>query len=205
MSGKVLEKMDVGSYTYVHVDAGEKKIWAAAARFAVSVGDEVVVPTAAEMRNFHSKTLDRTFEVIYFVEKIHVKGAPEATAGSGAPHSVAPSSEAAGALDLSGIAKAEGGKTVAEILDGGAASAGQEVAVRGRVAKFTPKIMGTNFLHLRDGTTSSGGGNDLTVTTKTVVDAGSLVLVRGVVTADKDFGAGYKYDLIIEDASVIEE
>jgi hypothetical protein len=65
--------------------------------------------------------------------------------------------------------------------------------------------MGTNFLHLSDGTTSGGGGTDLTVTTNTAVEVGALVLVRGIVTTDKDFGYGYKYDLIIEDANVSEE
>lgn len=204
-SGTVIETMNSGGYTYVHVDAGEKKIWAAAPPFEVSVGDQVIVPPGAAMRDFHSKTLDRTFETIYFQAGIQVAGIRNEVPGSGSKHAGSQPTEPTVALDLSGIAKAEGGKTIAEILDAGPALSGQEIAVRGRVAKFVPQIMGTNFLHLSDGTTSSGGGSDLTVTTNTAVEVGALVLVRGIVTTDKDFGYGYKYDLIIENANVTEE
>jgi hypothetical protein len=205
ISGKVIETMNAGGYTYVHVDDGEKQIWAAAPGFTVSVGDEVVVPPGAPMVDHHSKTLDRTFELIYFVGGIETEGSGGEASKSPFVHSAGGPSAAARTLDLSDIARADRGKTVAEIFDEGAALAGQEVAVRGRVAKMVPRILGTNFVHLQDGTSSKDGRNDLTVTTKAEVEVGTLVLVRGVLIADKDFGHGYKYDLIIEDASVTEE
>jgi hypothetical protein len=203
ITGKVIETMNAGGYTYVHVDDGKQKIWAAAPGFEVSVGDEVFVPPGAPMVDHHSKTLDRTFELIYFVGGISVSGSTPESADS--PYVHAAGTPAEQALDLSGIAKAGGGKTIAEIFDGSAELAGQEVVVRGRVSKFTPKIMGTNFMHLRDGSSSKDGRNDLTVTTKTAVEVGALVLVRGVVSVDRDFGYGYKYDVLLEDASVNEE
>ena len=76
--------------------------------------------------------------------------------------------------------------------------------VRGKVVKFLPQIMGKNWLHLQDGS-GSEGSNDLTVTTATTVNVGDVVLVSGVVSVDRDFGFGYEYDVILEDAEVTVE
>jgi hypothetical protein len=202
VSGKVVETMNAAGYTYVHVDTGGEKLWFAAPGFKVAVGDEVVVPAGAEMRDHYSKTLDRSFEVIYFVGGIRVEGAPDASSKSPFQHSGAGPAEE---FELTGIAKVDGGKTIAEIFDAGSGLAGQTVSVRGRVVKFSPRILGVNFVHLRDGTSSKQGKGDLTVTTKTDVEVGALVVVRGLVAADKDFGFGYTYDLIVEDAAVTTE
>lgn len=105
-------------------------------------------------------------------------------------------------VDLSGIAKAEGGKTIAEVFADKAGLAGQTVVFRGRVVKVNAGIMGKNWLHVRDGS-GVEGTNDLTVTTTEVLpNVGDTVLVTGAVAVDKDFGMGYRYDLIIEDAEV---
>jgi hypothetical protein len=61
--------------------------------------------------------------------------------------------------------------------------------------------MGVNWIHIQDGTGDSGA-NDLTVTTLDSAKIGDVVLVKGTAATDKDFGAGYKYDLIVEEATV---
>ena len=81
---------------------------------------------------------------------------------------------------------------------------GKTVSVRGKVVKFSPKIMGKNWVHLKDGTGESGS-DDLTITTAASVKVGDTVLVRGVVATDKDFGFGYRYELLVEDASITVE
>jgi hypothetical protein len=204
-SGRVSETMNAAGYTYVRVDTGEKQVWFAAPGFEVAVGDKVEAPAGAEMRDHYSKTLDRSFEVIYFVGGLRVEGAAGGSSKSPFGHSGAGGAAAADAFDFSGITRADGGKTIAEIFDAGSDLAGQAVSVRGKVVKFSAQILGTNFLHLRDGTSSEQGQADLTVTTKTEVKVGSVVVVKGVVSADKDFGFGYRYDLIIEDANLIVE
>ena len=73
--------------------------------------------------------------------------------------------------------------------------------VRAKVVKFSPNIMGKNWIHLQDGT-GTKGTDDLTVTTATSVKVGDTILVSGVVVINRDFGYGYKYDVIIEDAKV---
>ena len=108
-------------------------------------------------------------------------------------------------VDLTGIARAEGGKTVAELFAEKDQLAGQPVVIRGKVVKSNPGIMGKNWLHVRDGS-GAEGTNDITVTTAgDVPNVGDTVLVRGPVTLNKDFGMGYQYDVIIEDAEVTVE
>jgi hypothetical protein len=133
-----------------------------------------------------------------------VAKAPEAPAASAAPQMPAghPAAEPAEDVDLSGIAKADGGKTVAEVFAEKDTLGGQPVTVRGKVVKVNAGIMGKNWLHVRDGS-GAEGTNDLTVTTAGELPAvGATVIVTGPVTLDKDFGAGYTYDVIVEDAEV---
>ena len=103
------------------------------------------------------------------------------------------------------VEKAEGAdaKTVAEVWAAKGSLGDKEVVVRGKVVKFLGGIMGTNFLHLRDGSGTDGAGdNDLTITTNDVAKVGDVVTVRGVVHVDKDFGAGYRYPVIVENGKV---
>ena len=210
INGTVVETINTGGYTYVQVDSGKEKIWAAAPEFQVKVGDLVTVPTGMLMKNHHSKTLNRTFDQIYFVGKIPVAGAepttptvPATAKASGAPHeNIVPA--APSDMDFSGIKKPEGGKTVAELYAENDKLAGKDVTVRGKVVKFSASIMGTNWIHLQDGT-GGEGSNDLTVTTDATVAVGDTVLVKGVLAADKDIGYGYKYAVIVENSTVTVE
>lgn len=214
VTGKVIETMEASSYTYVHVDTGVRTVWAAAPKFAVKVGDRVTVPTGSPMQNYKSDTLNRTFSLVYFAGSIEVAGAsagaPSGMSGQGAsdrstPHPGSNRAPKVEAQALAGISKPDGGLTVGEAYDRGAALAGNEVLMRGRVVKYSPRIMGTNWIHLQDGTEAADGRNDLVVTTDGAAAVGDLVLVRGTVSADKDFGYGYKYDLIVEKAAVTVE
>jgi hypothetical protein len=200
-TGKVVETMNAAGYTYVQVDGGAQKIWAAAPQFAVAVGDTVVVPSGMPMRDFYSKTLKRTFDLVYFVSSIEVLGTQTADRKVMAAHGAGAATPPAVAVDLSNIKKPEGGETVAELYAKKAALAGKAVVVRGRVVKFTAAVMGKNWIHVRDGT-GTKGSDDLTITTSTTATVGNTVLVRGKLSTDRDFGFGYRYDILIEDAKV---
>lgn len=211
ITGKVIETMNAAGYTYVQVDDGTKKVWAAAPEFQVAVGDEVIVPDGMPMNNYHSKSLDRDFEVVYFVDAIlnpNAPGAavdPNAAVPEGHPNTKV-SAAAPADIDLKDIAKADGGKTVAEVNSGKAELAGKEITLRGKVVKYNAQIMGKNWLHIQDGSGDAAAGtNDITVTSATEAKVGDTVLISGKVTLDKDFGYGYKYALIIEDAKVTVE
>ena len=208
-SGTVVETMNAAGYTYVQVDTGSAKVWAAAPEFQVKVGDQVVVPEGTPMQNYHSNTLNRDFAVVYFVGSIlnsSTGGAPAHGGEMPAGHPPAAASKPPVQIDLSGVKKAEGGVTVEEIFAGKANLAGKDVVLRGKVVKFNAQIMGKNWLHVRDGSgDAKARTNDLTITTDVPVKVGDTVLVKGKVTLDKDFGSGYKYNVIIEDAKVTVE
>ena len=206
-TGKVAETMDAAGYTYIMVDTGSEQFWAAAPQFVVKVGDEVAVPEGMPMPNYHSKTLDRTFDVVYFVPSVLVGGAGQMPAAKTA---VNPSDSAGRTVvtktdvDLSGIKPADGGQTVADIYAKKTELAGKPVTIRGKVVKFSPAIMGKNWIHLQDGT-GEAGSNDLTVTTDVTAKTGDTVLISGTLATDKDFGYGYAYGVIVEDANVTVE
>ena len=103
--------------------------------------------------------------------------------------------------DFSKIVKPKGGKTVQEVYQEKDKLKGKRVTLRGKVVKYNEGIMGKNWIHLRDGT-GKEPANDLTVTTQAKAKVGDTVLLEGIVTLDKDLGAGYNYDVIIEDAKV---
>jgi len=128
---------------------------------------------------------------------------PAAETPAPAPHPTP--SAPAGNVDLSGIERAAGGKTIAEVFAAKDQLAGETVVFRGKVVKTNAGIMGKNWLHVRDGS-GEEGTNDLTVTTVDVLpDVGDTVLVTGPVGVNVDFGMGYEYDVIIEDAEVVVE
>jgi len=140
--------------------------------------------------------------------------APAQAPAQPAPANITPSPMDTPAQHISGgtadiskidVARAEGanGHTVAELWAGKAALQDHPVTVRGKVVKFLPGIMGRNWLHLRDGSGSpEQGTHDITVTTNETAAVGDTVLVNGILRADKDFGAGYRYGVIIEEAKL---
>ncbi len=66
LSGTVVETMNSGGYTYVLIENNGKKTWVAAPQTTVKVGQQVTCLPGGEMKNFTSKTLNRTFESIIF-------------------------------------------------------------------------------------------------------------------------------------------
>jgi hypothetical protein len=208
--GKVLETMNAGNYTYARVKTADGETWVAGPETTLSVDDAVEWPGGMEMKKFTSKTLGRTFESILFVDRLVVSGSsPSAAASSPAASGAAPHASLSGKTEdgakVGDIARLEGGLTVAEIYDRRVELDGKEVALRGRVVKFNAGVMDRNWIHLRDGSTSKDERNDLTVTSSGTASVGNIVVVRGRVVREKDFGFGYRYDVMLEGAAVTVE
>jgi len=186
VSGTVLETFASGGYTYVRLDTEAGEVWAAVSETAVAEGDEVTINGPMVMENFTSPSLDKTFDRILF---------GGLTRGAGSGDDTAPTD----------IERADGDNahTVAEINEQGAELAGSRVRVRGQVVKYNASIMGSNWLHLQDGSGDAASGtNDMTVTTQGTAAVGDVVVVEGIVVVDKDFGAGYKYAVLLEEATI---
>ena len=77
---------------------------------------------------------------------------------------------------------------------------GKSIIVTGRVVKVNNGIMGRNWVHLQDGTKCNSKDCDLTITTSANVSIGSNAGFEGKIILDKDFGSGYKYDVLMEGA-----
>ncbi|WP_305042566.1 hypothetical protein [Geoalkalibacter sp.] len=217
ISGTVVETMNTAGYTYVQVDTGSKLVWAAGPETQVKVGDTVVLAPGQEMHEYRSNSLDRTFDMILFVPGIMVGGESQAAAGAPGmmPGMQMPGMEMPGGhpevggpksaeIDFTGLTPVEGGQTVGQIYAQKADLSGKEVQVRGKVVRFSPQIMGKNWIHLQDGTDNDGKG-DITVTTLAMAQVGDTVVVSGVLGTDKDIAHGQVYEVIIEDAQVVVE
>ena len=101
-------------------------------------------------------------------------------------------------------APGELGHTVAEVVDGRTKLVGKAVRVRGVVVKSTSGVLGKTFVHLRDGSgNAAAGDHDLTATINQEAAVGSTLLLEGTVVTDKDFGAGYTYRVLLEDAHTV--
>lgn len=92
-------------------------------------------------------------------------------------------------------------KTVAALNQSKAALAGQKITAQGKVVKVNNGIMGRNFVHIQDGT-GDASSNNLIVTSKQTANVGEQVVISGVVVLNRDFGGGYSYPLLIEEASI---
>jgi len=200
IEGQVSDTISVPGYTYVEVDTGSDKSWAAVPGTSVNIGDQVSFSMVAPMHNFYSKTLQRNFPVIYFVDHLVTDaGTTTISAAASAAHGQISQEPVADLAE--DINKAKGGNTIAEIHTQQKDLNGHTLRVRGQVTKFTAGVLGKNWVHIRD----SSSENDLTVTTDATVAISDVVTVEGTLELDKDFGYGYFYSVILQDASVTKE
>ncbi|MBI3595825.1 MAG: DNA-binding protein [Nitrospirae bacterium] len=193
-TGVVLTTMNAGSYTYLEVETKSGRYWAAVPQMDLAVGDQVDVAPGSEMKSFFSPTLNRTFDSIIFTSSVKVLGkdsSPDKPAISKPPVRQTQ-------------AGSNGVKTVEQVYADRESLKGKQVQVRGKVVKFTPGIMGKNFLHIQDGS-GKEGTNDLPVTSQQAAKIGDHILVLGTLDTDKDFGAGYTYKVILENAKITPE
>lgn len=204
VEGKVLEVKYVDNFAYLRLQTHTGESWAAVIDAQVKEGDTVKIENAMLMENFESKKLNRTFNKIIFG---NLAGAGKSAAGYsvlGASFSVKPPAKLEKIKDVA-IPKASGANaaTVEEVVTKSAQLKGKTVVVRGKVVKYNAGIMGKNWIHLYDGTGSTANeSDDILVTTSGTASVGEIVTVKGIVNVDQDFGAGYAYKVLIEDATV---
>jgi len=209
----VKEVLQTTSYTYLLVNEGSEENWLALPKMQANVGDTYYYRNGFKMTDFESKELDKKFPVVYFLESI--SSTPELIAGdlSANPHTnLQVSTDSLAEVNYSAkvlvekeqvnIQPAEKGITIAELFGNKEKYAGKTIRVKGKVTKFNTKIMKHNWIHIQDGTEFSGKF-DLTATTDIEVAVGETIILEGKVALDKDFGYGYFYEILLEDAKLI--
>lgn len=199
---EVAEVIHGNTYTYMKVKEKMGERWVATGKTEVDAGDVLYYGEALQMNDFTSKELDRTFDEIYFIDQVSEEPISADPARimpphSGSAHGAHGAQESEVSLD-----KADDELTVGQIYANPQEYSGEEVEIRGVVVKVNNEIMGKNWVHIQDGT-GSEGDFDLTVTTTDKAEVGDEVTFKGKITLEKDFGAGYYYDVIMEEAELL--
>ena len=201
LKGEVLEVQDVDSYTYLRLRTKDGETWAAVNKSPVRKGAQVTIEDPMEMSDFTSKALNRTFPTIVF----GTLGGAAAGSAMGDPGHVHGDRSAAADVETITVARAEGpdARSVADIVGRSAELKDKPVTVRGKVVKVAANILEMNWIHLRDGTGSAKDGtDDILVTTKDEPQVGDIVVAKGTVRTNVDFGAGYAYKVLVDSATV---
>ena len=190
----VEETIQVSGYTYIRAKEGDKDYWMAVTTMDVKPGETLYYEGSMEMKNFESKELKRKFDAILFAE--NVSKIPPTNAGNNIKAS--PQKPTIEKENIS-VTPAAGGITIAQFFSNPNSYAGKTVKVKGKVVKVNNGIMKTNWVHIQDGT-SAGSDFDLTVTTNDNVNVGDVVTFEGSLVLNKDFGYGYSYKVLLENA-----
>jgi len=194
-AAKVEQILDAGTYIYLEVTENDETYWIAVTRMDIEVGEIVYFSKSMEMKNFESKTLNRTFESVLFVQD--ASESPDQKSGSN-PHqnlTIQVDEEIS-------IETPADGKTVEQVYNEKESLNCKTVKVKGKVVKFNAGIMNRNWFHIQDGT-GDAKSNDLVVTSQEEAAVGDVVTLEGIVASYKDFGSGYFFPVIIEDAKIV--
>ncbi|MBA1438645.1 MAG: SH3-like domain-containing protein [Epsilonproteobacteria bacterium] len=186
-TAKVLQSMNSGGYTYMKVDDGTNSYWIAMTQRNVKKGDTIKYTEQGWMKNFHSKTLNRTFDNILF--------AGDATAAQTHQAVTYPPDI------INSKYKTNKTITIAEAFKNRNQYAGKTVSIRAKVTKVSHDIMKLNWVHLEDGSRFMGMDDLVFTTDKTTPKEGDVVTATGTLVKDKDFGYGYFYPVIIQNTS----
>ncbi len=233
-TGVIITTMDASGYTYLHLDTEGGKIWVALPVTKVKKGDKVSYRDGITMQEFHSKTLDKTFDHIIFSPGLEGEDVPQTplaeleknsstnsfaeavqaesanSAESDKEHALV-SGGSSGAIVVPSVevqvekVTGEDGYSIAEIFSKAPDLNGKQVRVRGKVVKFNPNIMGKNWIHIQDGSGDPmKNTHDMVIVTTAQIQLAEIVVIKGLLAANKDFGFGYKYDAIIEEAMIVQ-
>ena len=192
----VKETFNAGGYTYIN---GENGLWLAVGQTNIELNKAYYYQGALEMRDFHSKELNRDFPQIYFLNSI--SETPTAISKPNAKPAAQMQKQINKKIEVQ-LDKKEGITSIADVYKNQKELSGKEITVYGKVAKFNKSIMGKNWIHIQDGSDFEGN-YDLTITSMDVTSVGEIVELTGKITLNKDFGAGYSYAVIMEEGKLV--
>ncbi len=210
---KVKEVEQVGGYTYLLVKGKGPEYWVAVSAMEAAPGETYYYQGGMLMEDFHSNELDRDFESVVFLDAIYPGTPPNSDMESGVAQEMdfdqplpangqgdTPGSRAVEEKARIEVEAAEGAVTIAELYANPSEYEGKQVKVTGMVTKFNPQIMDRNWVHLQDGT-EYDGKFDLTATSAEYFETGNTITLEGVLALNRDFGYGYNYELLLENAT----
>lgn len=212
--GTVKKVEEAGKYIYLNIDEDGKDIWLVTMpnffKEKVAEGDKLEYLGGDIIKGFKSKSLDRTFDSIVFVTKIRslkevssaVEEVEEAMPQNKHRKQLPAMEKKISAPAKGEIEKAREGKNIEEIFSEKDQLNNKEVVLRGKVMKVIKNILAKTWITLQDGTGSSPDNKIIAVISDSV-DKGNIVIVKGNLKTDVNLGAGYKYKVLIDEASII--
>ena len=192
----VKEVLDTDKYSYLKVNEAENEFWVAITKREITIGDTYFYKGGLLKKNFYSKEYDRVFETVYLVSNIWKT--PDAKEDWTKDKSeIKIKGGESTDITIEKIELAEGSISMSELLKNKEKYRDQLVKVTGKCFKVNPMIMKRNWIHLSDG---SEKDISLVITTSENIPLGATVSLEGKISIDRDFGAGYRYDIIMEGA-----
>lgn len=189
----VKEILPASRYVYLKVTEGNSApFWIAAVKKDVKIGDTYYYKGGLLKTNFESKDHTRTFDTIYLINRLinhnhsASKGLTNTTKEDIPTHT-------------NKVVPHKGSITIAELVSDPKKYEGSTVQISGNCVKINANIMDRNWIHIKDG---SKDDYDLVVTSSEYITEGSQVTMKALVVLNKDFGAGYSYELILENGVV---
>lgn len=184
------EVLNTERYSYLHVTESGEKFWIAIPKKEVKIGQTYFYKGGLLKRNFESKEYNRVFETLYLVSDVIPLNAEPTELSAGTKKEVSTH----GPISVNPV---EGSISLSELFADPAKYQGKVVLITGKCVKVNSMIMDRNWIHIQDG---SVDGLDLTVTTNESVTLDAVVSFEGTIALNKDFGAGYRYNVIMEQA-----
>jgi hypothetical protein len=200
-TGTVLETSSGGGYTYMHIDENGSKYWIAGPQSNLGKGSQVRFDEQMWMHDFQSKALNRKFDSIMFVGAIQpASGASGKSSSTGASVKKAVSTKKAASAKVK-ILKPATSYPIRELYAKSDELNGKLVRVKGTVIKVSSGILGRNWVHIQDGTIYMGSSSIIFTSPDDRAEVGDEITAQGTLETDKDFGAGYFYDVIVQNSS----
>lgn len=185
---EVVEILPTDKYLYLNVLEGGEQFWIATAKQDVNIGSKYFFRDGLLKTNFESKEYNRVFDTIYLVSKLVAED--HAQGGQVIINTPIKNQQIKGSISIK------------KLVEDAASLEGKEVQVSGQCSKLNANIMGRNWIHLKDGTMDA---YDLVITSDQAVPEGHTVTLKGTLVLNKDFGAGYRYNILIENAKIVHE
>lgn len=200
----VNEKLPASKYIYLKVTEAGEQFWIATRNQQITIGGTYFYRSGLLKTDFESKEYNRFFEKIYLVSNL-VAEDHRNTSGS-INSEISKKENSFNQKEIipthtEKITPHKGSITIAELVADPNEYNGKTIQLTGKCVKINPNIMNRNWIHLQDG---SKNDYDLVITSNTFVPEGKIITIRALVSLNRDFGAGYRYDLILENGTIIE-
>lgn len=200
----VNEILPTSKYVYLNVTEGEEKYWLATRSIEAKIGETYYYKGGLLKTNFESKEYNRVFEKVYLIGSLvsanHGNTAKAEVVGDYSNTNQGYAQKEDIPMHTEKIVQRQGSMKIADLVKNPKKYEGQTIQLDGICTKINAGIMDRNWIHIKDG---SQDDYDLVVTSDVFVPEGSAFTIKAVVVLNKDFGAGYKYDLILEQGAII--